>query len=169
MWIKLCGILLILISGTGIGYAIAGVYTHRVNYLQELHLAINLINTEIVYKQTVLSEALKKSSCEVGPPVSDIMHKAATCLQNKKDSLFAPLWRDLLLNSKLHPDDKKIMNEWGKMVGSTQLAEQEKNNKLTMKKLVIARERAEKIADKKVKLARYSGVLISFLIIILCY
>ncbi len=169
MWLKLCGILFILVSGTGIGYAIAGAYIYRVNYLQELHLAINLINTEIVYKQTVLSEALKKTSQEVRPPVSDIMHKASIRLLNKKNSLFAPLWRDLLLDSKLHQDDKKIMIEWGKMVGSTQLVEQEKNNKLTMKKLVIARERAEKTADRKVKLARYSGVLISFLIIIICY
>ena len=168
MWLKLTGIIFILISGSGTGWAIAHRYIYRVNYLQELYMAVNLINTEIVYNQTVLSEALKKTSGQVEKPVSDLFETASKHLNDEKDILFASLWSDILKESTLCSNDRKIMLEWGKKLGKSQINEQEKNNKLTMEKLANAKKRAERTADKKVKLARYSGVLISFMIIILC-
>lgn len=169
MWLKLCGIIFILISGSGCGWAVAHRYIYRVNYLQELYMAVNLINTEIVYNQTVLPEAMEKTAAEVGPPASELLNEGARRLHEEKDILFASLWSDIISRSSLYPVDKKIMIEWGKKAGSSQLAEQEKNNKLTMEKLSTLKKRAEETADRKVKLARYSGVLISFMIIILCY
>ncbi len=169
MWLKFTGVFIILLSGTGIGWAIADRYIYRVHYLQEFYQAINLINTEIIYNQTRLAEALKETAFNIEPPASKLFQHAADNLKNEKDRTFAVIWRELIDKSNYHQHDKKILLDWGKKAGSTKLPEQEKNNKITMEKLITARENAEIIADKKVKLARYTGVLISFLIIILCY
>ena len=58
MKIKVFGAVLILISGSAIGWIIASQYIKRVNQLKQLQSGINLFNAEIGYTQTLLPKSL---------------------------------------------------------------------------------------------------------------
>ncbi len=171
--LKLFGAILILISGSSIGWIIAAQYKNRIRDLQELQLAFNLFNTEISYTRTLLPIALQKTAVGTEYPVSILFNSSADKLNKEKEKSFFEIWKRVLTENKginyLLEEDLKILEEWGQQIGCSGLEEQKKINKLTLKRLEQAEKKAQEIADKKVKLSRYSGILISLMIIILFY
>lgn len=171
--VKLIGALLILVSGSSIGWIIGGLYLNRVKELKELQLAFNILNTEISYGRTLLADALKRTSEVLTPPLSNIFFSAAEELNNTRGKMFSELWKNILENySKnffLNKEDLEILINWGRQIGVSTLENQLNINKLTIKRLEIHEEMARDIASRRVKCVRYAGVLISLMVIILFY
>ena len=167
------GALLILISGSFIGWIIASQYLKRIKQLKQVRTAINLFDAEISYNQSVLHEVLYKIADNLNYPISHLFSNSAEKLSQKKGRLFNDIWKKELNNNFkkncLKKEDKKILNEWGMQIGNSNLDGQKKINKLTQKKIDKSLSQARNEAEKKVKLIRYSGILISLVIIILLY
>ncbi|MFW5998222.1 MAG: hypothetical protein ACOC1O_02345 [bacterium] len=173
MGFKIIGIILILSSGTLIGWYISLQYIKRIKQLNELQLAINFLDAEISFNQTLLKDALEKVATRINYPLSEIFNNSARELSLKKGISFNIIWdkevnKNFEINS-LREEDKQILLEWGHKLGTTGVEKQEKINKLISKKLELEQKNAREQADKRVKLSRYTGVLLSLLIIILFY
>ncbi|MFW6287122.1 MAG: stage III sporulation protein SpoIIIAB [bacterium] len=173
MFIKLFGAMLILVSGTSIGWIISNVYLNRVKELKDLQLALSILETEISYGQTILFEALKKTSALISQPLSSLFLLAAEKLKDSRKESFADIWEKELAQYKSNCDllneDLEILKNWGQQIGCSDLSNQIKINQLAIKRLEQQEKKAEEIAKKKVKISRYSGLLISLMVIILFY
>lgn len=173
MEIKIIGSILVLISGTLTGWYISLQYINRIKQLNQLQAAINFLDAEIGFTQTVLEDALKKTAKNIDYPISRIFYQASHRLSLKEGVSFKKIWieeveKNHRINS-LTTADKQILIEWGQKIGTTGVEKQEKINQMVLKKLNQMQKKAQKNADKKVKFTRYSGILISLLIIILFY
>lgn len=173
MPVKIIGALLVLMSGSYTGWILGTQYLKRIRELKELQVALNIFDTEITYGQTILSEALRVSSSALQGPLSRLFEETAEILRKKGGQTFIEIWQYQLKKNyrrnNLVREDMLILKEWGQQVGNSSLANQNKFNSLTIKRLEQAEKRAEKLAEKRVKLMRYAGFLVSLLIIILLY
>lgn len=173
MFIKLVGAFLILISGSSIGWIISSQYLYRVKILRELQLAISIFDNEVSYGQTLLADAFQVISKGVDYPISELFKVAGQKLDQLEGRSFPEIWNYLLKNNiytgSLVNEDLKILKDWGQQIGSSSLENQNKINELTIKRLEQAEKKAQKVAEKRVKITRYSGVLISLLVIIIFY
>lgn len=171
--IKLFGALLILISGSSIGWILGSIYNNRVKELKELQLALSIFDTEISYGRTLLPEALKKSVDTLSSPLSRIFMEASEELNKANNHNFYDIWQEKInkniKNSYLNREDFEILLNWGRQIGNSTLDDQLKINKQAVKRLEQHEEIARKIASKRVKPVRYAGVLISLMVIILFY
>lgn len=171
--VKLFGAFLILISGSSIGWICGSIYLNRVRELKELQLALNILDTEISYGRTLLPEALKTTIDVLSPSLAKIFSDAADELDRSKNYHFYELWQDIINNNSkktyLSREDFEILINWGRQIGASNLDNQIKINKLTIKRLEQHEIMARDIAIRKVKPVRYAGVLISLIVIILFY
>ncbi|MFW5981205.1 MAG: stage III sporulation protein SpoIIIAB [bacterium] len=173
MYIKLIGATLILFSGTSIGWILSNIYINRIKELKELQLALSILETEISYGQTVLPEALKKTSKLINKSFEELFYDSAEKLKKSRQDSFAEIWEQQIkkYNRKcdLNQQDLEILINWGQQIGCSDLESQIKINQLALKRLEQQEEKAHEIARKKVKIVRYAGVLISLMVIILFY
>jgi len=173
MILKFSGAFLILISGSILGWIIAEQYTKRVQQLQELQMAIKVLDTEISYSSTFLPEAFIHSGEKSTYPISFIFKETGKNMLNNRELIFSDIWIKILEENfyynSLNNSDIKLLKNWGKQLGASHLKDQEKINKIILQQLkqneLIAREEAR----EKVKLFRYSGLLLSLLLIIVFY
>src|SRR6056297_833165 len=173
MILKFSGAFLILISGSILGWIIAEQYTKRVQQLQELQMAIKVLDTEISYSSTFLPEALIHAGEKSTYPISFIFKETGKNMLNNRELIFSDIWIKILEENfyynSLNNSDIKLLKNWGKQLGASHLKDQEKINKIILQQLkqneLIAREEAR----EKVKLFRYSGLLLSLLLIIVFY
>jgi len=173
MILKFSGAFLILISGSILGWIIAEQYTKRVQQLQELQMTIKVLDTEISYSSTFLPEALIHSGEKSTYPISFIFKETGKNMLNNRELIFSDIWIKILEENfyynSLNNSDIKLLKNWGKQLGASHLKDQEKINKIILQQLkqneLIAREEDR----EKVKLFRYSGLLLSLLLIIVFY
>ncbi|MFW6238496.1 MAG: hypothetical protein ACOCZM_02405 [Bacillota bacterium] len=173
MPLKLLGAVLVLISGSATGWLLAAKYQARVRSLRRLQTAVNMLDSEIRYSQTLLSRALLKTAAKAGKPAGELFQKAGKKLEEKRERIFSQVWtgiiEDQAASYHLTREDQEILLEWGQQLGGTSLADSGKVNDIAIKRLQEAEARARSESEKKVKLLRYSGVLISLLMVILFY
>ena len=173
MTIKLIGAVLILSSGSLIGWVLALKYIKRVEEINQLQMGLNLLNAEISYTQTRLDEALRKAGEKLNYPISKLFTDTSHKLSSSPGTPFPKIWiKEVKINfqiNSLTEKDNQILMEWGQKIGSYGIEEQKNINQLTLKKLEQAGKNAQTIVNKKVKLIRYAGVLISLMVIILFF
>ncbi|MFW5787217.1 MAG: hypothetical protein ACOC4G_02395 [Bacillota bacterium] len=171
--IKICGALMILFSGTMIGWLISLRYKNRVSELRGLQLAVKIIDTEIRYKQEKFADAIYNACQNIKYPLSEIFMEISQELNKEKqgefEALWTGIWQERQEQTNLKKSDIKIILDWGLQITSTPLAEMDSVSKNTLFRLDEAISCAGEKAEKMVKLSRYTGVLLSLLIIILFY
>ena len=173
MVLRTLGGLLILISGSLIGWLISLQYSKRIVQLQQLQLALNIFETEISYTQKILADTLQTIGEKLDEPLAILFKNTARKLTTNQSQLFFEIWQQELQNNQqlncLSPTDNKILKEWGQQLGISGITGQQNINKLTVKRLEYAEKQAKKIAASRIKLSRYGGVLLSLLLILLLY
>ncbi|MFW6270480.1 MAG: hypothetical protein ACOC4G_10395 [Bacillota bacterium] len=173
MFFKIGGGLLVLVSSTVLGWVKGSTYINRVRQLEQLQLVLTLLETEIKYNQKMLPDIFFSVSRQLNPPLKDLFLETAKSLNNNQGQLFSEIWKKQLKKNKkknaLWENDIQIMKEWGSQIGRTSLAEQTNINDMTLEKLKFAQKKARKNAEKNVKLFRYGGFLLGFLLIVLFY
>ena len=170
--IKIAGVVLVVGASGVIGNIVARGYSERPRQLAELISAFTLLETEISYAKTPLSEALLRSGgCKNS--VVGRMFKTASSQIASGDQSPGQAWEVAVgyaySVSALTPEDRDALLAFGAKLGSCNSTDQLKHIALVRERLrrseVHARERAEQTA----RMWRYLGITIGAMIALLLY
>jgi len=167
------GIILILFSGSIGGWVFSNTYLKRIEDLNNIKIVINIVDNEIITKNKRLIDALKHASANTNKRVKMIFLDLVDKYSKNPEKDLYDLWLEVLKNNEKYYYFKKkdllIIDEWIAQIGKIPLEKQVKINDICIKEINKKIIEAKNEANKKVKIIRYFGVLIAFLIIIIFY
>jgi len=171
LFIKIIGSMVVIFSASMIGFLIAGAYRDRPKELRELQSALLMLETEIGYASTPLSEALDRISKRTDPQISKFLKNVKEHLQKKQGYTAEEAWEKSLMDfygeSSLNLEDKAILSNLGKYIGTSGTSDQIKHIKLAIAQLKNQEKKAESEKYKNEKVWRYMGVLAGILFVLL--
>lgn len=159
---KLVMILVIFLCSTIIGFSYGERFSKRLDDLKEAYRAIILLQNEILYNNTPLSEAFNIISTKLREPFSRILKKFSKELDNLDTNDFSMILKDIYSKNEdelyFDKSDKKIIEQFSISLGNTGIYGQENIFKLVLENLKINISEAEELAKKNAKLYRYLGM-----------
>lgn len=171
--VKLFGSILIIISTSLIGFYYGDKYSDRLSNLIYLEQCFKILETEIVYGANPLPEALTNVYKKGNKKVSFVFKEISDHLKaNKNGDLFQSFHSvvGILRNSlSLKDEDIELFLSLGRVLGSSDRKDQEKNFNFVFKQISVLQREAKIEKDKNEKLYKNLGILsgITILIILL--
>lgn len=169
--IKIIGAFLIILSTTLIGFYYGKSYSNRLNNLIYLEQCIKILETEIVYAAVPLPEALTNVYYKGNKKISFIFEEIRNhLLKNKKGDVYNSFFH--VVNSikdkiNFKEEDVELMLSLGRMLGSSDREDQEKNFRLVLNQILILEKEAKLARDKNEKMFKNLGVLTGIAIVII--
>ncbi len=171
IFIKFMGGLLIVLSTTLMGFYYGKKYSSRLNNLIYMEQCIKILETEIVYGAVPLPEALVNVYNKGNKKVSFVFKEI-------KDHLLANRGGDVLdsfsyvinsLKEKLNfkKEDIEMLISLGRVLGSSDREDQEKNFKFVLSQIAILEGEAKMERDKNEKMFKNLGILTGLTIVII--
>ncbi len=171
IFLKISLSLLIVISTTYLGYVYSNSYVKRFENLICLKGALKILETEILYGSTPLPEALmnvyNKSNVKIRDIFKCINEDLITCKRELVISSFLNVKESMYRDYFLKKDEIESFMDLGRVIGSSDRCDQEKNFKLLFTQLDYFIEEARSERDKYEKMYRNLGVLTGLGIIII--
>ena len=142
IWLKIMGVILVVLSGGGLGFARADKWrSHRKN-LEELRKMTLLLRSQILYARGTLEEALEQVGKKSDGPVAQIFKETAEQLRCQDGRSFYEIWqrsverhwKELLLTT----EECREWKEFGRHLGFMDLEMQEKNMELYLEQLELS-------------------------------
>ena len=169
--IKFLGGILIIFSTTLMGFYYGKKYSSRFNNLLYMEQCIKILETEIVYGAVPLPEALTNVYNKGNKKVSFIFEDIKNhLLDNKKGDVFNSFYYIVIsakerLNFK--DEDIEILLSLGRVLGSSDREDQEKNFKLILNQIDVLEKEAKLGKDKNENMFKNLGILTGLAIIII--
>lgn len=169
--VKFIGGFLIISSTTLIGFSYGGRYSNRLNNLIYMEQCLKILETEIVYGAIPLPEALSSVYHKGNKKVSIIFEDIKNhLLENKKGDVFES-FAHVINSSKdklnFRKEDIEIILSLGRVLGSSDREDQEKNFKLILTQINVLQREAKLEKDKNEKMYKNLGVLTGIAIVII--
>ncbi len=169
--LKLMGGLLIILSTTLMGFYYGSRFSNRFNNLIYLEQCLKILETEIVYGAIPLPEALSNVYNKGNKKVSFIFEEIKeNLLNNKKGDIFNSFFSivDLLKDRlNLKDEDIEIFLSLGRVLGSSDRQDQEKNFKYIFNQITLLQKEAKLEKDKNERMYKNLGVLTGITIVII--
>lgn len=163
MLFKLLGSLIVILSSTFLGYALANECKNRPLQLRELQGLLQMFENQISYLSDVIAEAFERISRIGGSDVCIFFSRTVELLKEDKTLNASQAWEkavnDNIRKTSLNQEDKDILLAFGKILGSSELEGQIKNIRLTMTQLKLQEEKAEASRVKNEKMYKSLGIL----------
>jgi stage III sporulation protein AB len=164
MMIKLIGCLTILFCSTAAGYLLASGYTKRVRELRIFQHALQSLESEIMFTSTPLPQAVKKTAVRLESPMDRMFGFFGNMLEQRTGHTAGEVWNMALDQARdflcLDREDLEIIRDFGKNLGSTDKANQEKNFQLVKFQLEVQLAKAEEKRRRNEKLCKNLGFLL---------
>lgn len=93
MWIKIPGVLLVIISCTGLGISAAARLTERRKLLEKLRKMVSHLKGEILYANAPLPEAFDRTGEKNPGEAGNLFQKVATELRKETGENFGEIWK----------------------------------------------------------------------------
>ena len=171
LYIKILGSFLIVFSTSIIGYYYGMQFSHRLNNLIYMEQCIKILETEIVYGAILLPEALSNVYNKGNKKVSFIFKEIKEqLLEDKKGDVYSSFIKvSNKLKNDLHfkKEDVEIFLSLGRVLGSSDRKDQEKNFQLILKQISFLEKDARLEKQKNEKMFKSLGVLTGLVIIII--
>lgn len=171
--VKLMGAMIILFSATMIGWQFSKSYANRPPQLRALLLALQMLETEIVYGSTPLHRAFVKIGARIPPVVGRMFQTAAEQLVTHPGQATHICWQTALekhwLNTALGKPEKDVLSGLGYILGSSDREDQQKHLRLAVAHLRALEEEARVEQSKYEKMYKTLGVLCGLLLVILMF
>ena len=163
---------LLVISCGMMGLIIASSYHQRVKNLRQLALFIQLLESEIHFVQTTLPDILKKVGSQFSGPFRRFLQSLKKGLQEGSGDSFADIWIEStgILEAIGFPSQVvEDLRGFSIVLGSSDVAEQEKHLTLLLKRVEQSLEEAQAERNKQTKLWQYLGFCIGLLLVLLLF
>ena len=172
MWLfKIAGGSLIIFSCTLIGFHLGKKFSDRYQNLKHLEQCIKILETEIVYGAVPLPDALMNVYRKGNKTISFIFKDINShLLENRDGDIFSSFLNLVdVLKAKLNfkEEDIELFLSLGRMIGSSDRQDQEKNFKLILKQIAVNQGEAKLQRDKNERMYKNLGVLTGVAIIII--
>jgi stage III sporulation protein AB len=170
--VKIVGAVLVVGSSGVIGNVVARGYSERPRQLAELISAFTLLETEISYAKTPLSEALVRSggyrNCIAGK-----MFEMASCIIASGDQSPGQAWEAAVgyaySISALTSEDRDALLAFGAKLGSCNSTDQLRHIALVRERLRRSEAQAREKAEQTARMWRYLGLTVGAMITLLLY
>ncbi|WNC17122.1 stage III sporulation protein SpoIIIAB [Brevibacillus brevis] len=171
--VKLIGAVLILFSASMVGWQIGRYYAYRPIQLRALLVALQMLETEIVYGLTPLHRAFVKVGHRVTEDVGKVFILAAELLvtekaQSAEDSLRQAMSRHWP-QTALRKQEGDVLTSLGQVLGSSDREDQQKHLRLAVTHLRGLEEEARAEQAKYEKMYKSLGFLGGLLVVILMF
>jgi stage III sporulation protein AB len=171
--VKLIGALMILFSASMVGWQISSYYANRPVQLRSLLLALQMLETEIVYGLTPLARAFVKVGRRISPVIGKLFLLAAELLreeqaQSAEEALRLAMERHWP-QTALGKQEKDVLTSLGLVLGSSDREDQQKHLRLAVTHLRGLLEEARAEQMKYEKMYKSLGFLGGLLIVILMF
>ncbi len=169
--LKIFASILIVSSTSLIGYCFGNRYSTRLENLLHLEQCIKILETEIVYGAVPLPEALTNVYIKGNKKVSFIFEEIRRNLLNNRDGdllkSFKMVSNKLTEQLSFKETDVELFLSLGRLLGSSDRSDQEKNFKLILKQIEILKNEAKIEMDRNEKVYKNLGVLAGITIVII--
>ena len=164
--IKVCFLLAIFGLAIYLGNAIARKYVDRVKELIAIKSALNILENKIKFTQTPLAEIFEQIEKSVSEKNIKKLFKNIT---HEKQKNIHESWENAINKAEinLEKEDKKILIDMGKILGSTDVDGQISNIKITSSFIDKQIQKAEEEKNKNVKLYKTLGIVSGLTIVII--
>ena len=153
---------------TFIGFYYGEKYRQRSSNLKEVQKSIMLLNSEILYANTPLPEALSDISEKVTDPISKILFKTSQNLESGEvisvHEAFTKAYELYKNEVSFSNDDYKIISDFFKTLGECGVIGQERVFKLALESLNMSYIDANNEAKTNIKMYRALGLSIGAMI-----
>lgn len=171
--LKLIGAVLVLFSASMVGWQISGSYARRPVQLRALLVALQMLETEIVYGLTPLSRAFVKVGQRVDAAVGRLFSQAAELLQTEQAQSAEDALRQAMdrhwSQTSLKKQEKEVLLSLGLVLGSSDREDQEKHLRLAVTHLRGLEEEARLEQAKYERMYKSLGFLGGLLVVILMF
>lgn len=171
MGLKILGSILIVLSSSLIGFYFGNKYSARLENLLHLEQCIKILETEIVYGAVPLPEALNNVYLKGNKKVSYIFKQIRDNLLYNKDGdllkSFEMVTSQLAEELNLKEEDIELFLSLGRLLGTSDRTDQEKNFKLILNQIEILKNEAKLEKDKNEKMYKNLGILAGIVIVII--
>lgn len=169
---KLLGAALVVGSAALIGNTVARNYSERPLQLAEIASAFAVLETEISYARTPLSDALARA-CGARRGVAAHMFRQAARLIGSGELVPGDAWetavRRAYASSALAPEDRDVLLAFGANLGSCGAEDQLRHVALARERLRANEAAARDEASRMARMWRYLGVTVGAMVAILLY
>jgi len=170
--VKLIGAVLILFSASMVGWQIGKYYACRPLQLRALLIALQMLETEIVYGLTPLHRAFVKIGHRVQKEVGQLFLTAAELLITEEagvEGCLAKSIRKHWSETALRKEEKGVLHSLGQVLGTTDREDQQKHLRLAITHLRGLEEEARVEQAKYERMYKSLGFLGGLLVVILMF
>ncbi|MFY0543269.1 stage III sporulation protein SpoIIIAB [Brevibacillus sp. H7] len=171
--VKLIGAVLILFSASMVGWQIGRYYAYRPVQLRALLVALQMLETEIVYGLTPLHRALMKIGHRIQREVGQLFLTTAELLiAEETQSVEVCLLKSIgkhWSNTALGKQEKAVLSSLGQVLGASDREDQQKHLRLAITHLRGLEEEARTEQEKYEKMYKSLGFLGGLLVVILMF
>lgn len=169
--LKLLGAVLVVSATTSFGFYLARSLHGRPRQIRELQNALQLLETEIVYGATPLSQALQKTGDMTPQPLSTLFRRAAMYLEEYGGLSTYECWKRALeetwSSTFLQGGEKEILLQIGQALGRSDRTDQQKHLRLAIQHLLSEGERAKEEEERYKRMCKSLGFLGGLLLALL--
>ncbi len=171
--VKLIGACLTVIACGSLGYTWARIYERRPQQLAALEIALQILETEIIYGATPLPEALSHVAAKCDWPMAGLFRYTAEELGKMKGITAGEAWERAIdrfsPDSALNNQDLLILRRFGVSLGASDREDQAKHLQLAKTQLKQASIQAESLSRKNSSVYKHLGFLGGLMLVLILY
>lgn len=168
--IKLFGSIAIIVATTLFGFEFSNRLSRRTKQIRYLKIALEALETEIVFALTPLAEAFEKVSKQIPSPISDLFYEVSMKLYQEENSA-SSIWLSSLQNwekkTDLESSEMNILSQFGKTLGKQDLENQRKQIRLAIQFFDQEEKLAMDVQKKYESMYKSLGLLAGILIVLI--
>ncbi|HOJ09114.1 MAG TPA: stage III sporulation protein SpoIIIAB [Clostridiales bacterium] len=163
MLLKIIGSIMIMSGSSFIGFAMSSCCSKRPGQLKNLQNLMQMLENEIRYLSSIISDAFEKIYKSIDNPVNLFFKSTLEYLENREELNLAQAWeraiKDNIYKTSLNKEDEEILVSFGKMLGNSDIEGQIKNIRFTIYQLSLQEQKAEELKKRNETMYRTLGIL----------